>query len=62
MTQATGDTREALRAAFVTLSKDERALFEERAAIMEFDGGTVREDANREALWDTMRQRNLNSR
>jgi len=31
------------------LTEDERYIFEERAGIMEFDGGLIREDAERQA-------------
>lgn len=34
------------------LTEDERERFEERAAIMEFDGGMSREDAERSAYAD----------
>ncbi len=53
---------EALRRAFKTLSIDERASFEERAAVVEFEGNLSREDANREALRDVVRQRALGYR
>lgn len=32
------------------LSEDERYMFEERAGIMEYDGGLSREDAEKEAM------------
>jgi len=32
------------------LTEEERALFEERAGILELDGGLAREEAEREAL------------
>ena len=38
------------------MTPSEREEFEERAAIMEFDGGLSREDAEREAL-ECMRQK-----
>jgi len=46
-----------LRAAFKTLSVAERTLFEERAAVMEFDGNLSRADANEAALRDVIRRR-----
>lgn len=49
--------RAILCATFNTLSTRERELFDERAAIMEFDGGMQVETANREALWDVVRHR-----
>jgi len=51
---------ETLRAIFKSLTDHERALFEERAAVMEFEGNATREIANREALWDVIRQRKHN--
>ena len=36
-------------AAFKKLSPDQRELWEERAAIMEYDGGIMREEAEIEA-------------
>jgi hypothetical protein len=38
------------------LSSDQREAFEERATIMEFDGGLPRADAERAALVNVLRQ------
>jgi hypothetical protein len=37
-----------------SLSEDEREAFEERAAIMEFDGGLTRNEAEQAALRDVL--------
>lgn len=39
------------------LTDYEREVYEERAAIMEFDGGLARPDAEREALCQVMERR-----
>lgn len=39
------------------LTDYERELFEERAAIMEFDGGLERSEAERKALAEVIRRR-----
>lgn len=39
------------------LTDYEREIYEERAAIMEFDGGLARPNAEREALAEVQRQR-----
>lgn len=40
------------------LTEDELELWEERAAIMEYDGGLSREEAEREAFDDIVMRRN----
>lgn len=45
----------AVADAVAGLSEDQREFFEERAAVLEFDGGFSRQDAEREALAQTRR-------
>lgn len=40
------------------MTEAEREAYEERAAIMEFDGGLSRRDAEREAMKAVIRNRN----
>jgi len=40
------------------MTEAEREAFEERAAIMEYDGGLSRRDAEREAMKAVIRNRN----
>jgi len=42
-------TKTSLKTFLGGLSENERDFFEERAAIMEFDGGMSRQDAEKEA-------------
>jgi hypothetical protein len=44
------------------LSESERADYEERAAIREYDGGMERQEAERAALQDVMRARRTNGK
>ena len=43
------DSAKDLQAILNSLSEDEQEFFEERAAIMEYDGGLSKEDAEKEA-------------
>jgi hypothetical protein len=45
-----GGQGEGLKELLAGLTKEERGLFEERAGIMELDGGLSREEAELEAL------------
>lgn len=44
------------------MTDDERELFEERAAIREFDGGMTREVAERLAAVDVVKMKRLNAK
>lgn len=41
---------------FDDLTEEEKELFEERAAIMEYDGGMTREQAEKEAYKDVVKK------
>lgn len=41
----------------ISLTEQEKELFEERSAIMEYDGGLSREQAEKEALQDVYTRR-----
>lgn len=48
--ETTSNTSKIISSADDLLTEDEKECFEERAAIMEFDGGMSREEAEREAV------------
>ena len=41
------------------LNEDERDMYEERSAILQFDGGLTRPEAERRALQETLKKREL---
>lgn len=52
-----GDNKFDVKASVDQMDEDERMDWEERAAIMEYDGGMDREAAERAAYFDVKRQR-----